>query len=144
VLKGHNTNLIIIAAITAAVLTSLFLIVTVTALFIAAYVLTLLGIALLCVGRFYLFNNTQSYPWLVAVPRTIRRYLTLQITLSAVVVMLEQFNIYSLPIRWFLLIHILLLAFFFILLKRLINVAVRKPMGNSVIYVTAIQAALPS
>lgn len=114
--KDHKTNLIIVATISATVITSLFLIVTVTALFVAAYVLALLGIVMLSLGWLYLFNNLQSYPWLAAVPRTARRYLTLQIILSAVFVILEQLNLFSLPMQWFLLLHIFLLAFFAVLI----------------------------
>ncbi|MCL2159871.1 MAG: hypothetical protein FWH48_10725 [Oscillospiraceae bacterium] len=111
-----NKSTILISVIAAAVLTLLFFVVKITAIFIAAYIITLIGIALLCLGRLYLFENIKSYPWLAAFPQTIKRYLFLQVPLSAIFVILDQFDVFSLPVPWFLVIHILLFAFFAVVL----------------------------
>jgi len=77
-----------------------------------AYIIALGGIALLCLGRLYLFGNPRSYPWLAAFPRTAWRYLVTQLVISAVFVILEQVGIFTLPWTWFLVIHIVLFGFF--------------------------------
>jgi hypothetical protein len=115
-MKSNKTNIIIIAAILAVALTSLFLIVKVTALFVVAYVFALLAIALFAASGIYLLGNTKAYPWVAAIPQAAGRYLGCQLVLSAVFVIMEQFNVFALPIKWFLFFHTLLLAFFAILL----------------------------
>jgi hypothetical protein len=118
-MKSNKINGIIIAVVMALALTSLFLVVTVTALFVTAYVIALFGIAMFGAGIVFLFANVKRYPWIAAMPRAIRRYLVAQLILSAVFVILEQFKIFVLPMPWFLFLHILVLAFFAIILLKL-------------------------
>ena len=111
-MKNHKTNIILIAGISALVLTALFLVVKVTALFVVAYALALAGIALACLGWLELLGNLKSYPWVVALPKTIQRYCFAQLLLSAGFVILDQFKIFTLPWQWFLLLHVMLAAVF--------------------------------
>ena len=115
-MKDKKTGIILIAVIMAVVATALFLIVKVTALFVAAYIFVLIGIGLLCFGNLYLLSSGKSYPWFASFPLTIWRYLITQITVSAIFVISENLFDRSIPIGWFILIHIVLLAFFSVLL----------------------------
>jgi FtsZ-binding cell division protein ZapB len=115
-MKDKKTMIIVIAAIMAAVATALFLVVEVTTLFVTAYIFALIGIALLCFGNLYLLSSGKSYPWFASFPLTIWRYLISQITVSAIFIIVENLFDRSIPLGWFVLIHIILLAFFSIML----------------------------
>ena len=108
--KGHKNSVIFIWVIMAVVVTALFLVVSVTALSIAAYIFALIGIAMLCMGNLYMLSSTKSYPWFAAFPMRVWQYLISQLVLSAVFVVAENLFGWSLPLRWFALIHIIMLA----------------------------------
>ena len=114
--NNNKTSLILISVIMAAVVTALFLVVNVTALFIVAYLFALFAIALFCFGKLYMLANPKSYPWFAAFPLTIFRYLIVQFVLSAVFVAIQNLTGWSINMRWFLLLHIVLFAFFAVLL----------------------------
>ena len=111
-MKNHKQNILLLSVIPALVLTSLFLVVKATALFVLAYAFALGGIALLCAGLFFLLGNIRSYPWVAAFPRILWRYLIWQLFLSTVFVVLDQFAVFSLPWPWFLVFHIVSLGVF--------------------------------
>lgn len=114
--NNNKQSILLIAAIMVAVATAFFLVVDITVLFITAYLFALLGIALLSFSKIYLINNLKNYPWIAAFPMTAFRYLVIQLGLSAGFVITENLVNWSLPIQWFLLFHIILLALFTIIL----------------------------
>jgi len=101
----------LICLIMAAVATMLFLVLETTPLFIAAYTFAIIGIAALGLGTTYLMNSGKSYPWFAAFPMAVWSYLTIQVLFSAVFVFIENTDKWSFPIRWFVLIHVVLFAF---------------------------------
>ncbi|MCL2018152.1 MAG: hypothetical protein FWG70_00195 [Oscillospiraceae bacterium] len=116
-MKQNKKPLIIaIALIMVVTASAFFLVVKVTPLFITAYIITLIGIAMLCFGNLYLLTAAKSYPWVAAIPVTIWRYLMTQLTVSAIFVIRENIFDSSISIAWFILIHIVLLSFFSVLL----------------------------
>jgi hypothetical protein len=102
----------IIAVVLVAVLSLLFLIVDITALFVTAYIFALLGIAGFLFGTVWQINGIKSYPWATAIPLTMVRYLITEVIVSAVFVLFEQIGAFSLPIVWFILIQVVILAVF--------------------------------
>ena len=67
-------------------------------------------------GFLFLVTNIKGYPWLAAYPQTVWVYLILQFTLSIIFVFREQVLDLSFPVEWFAIFHIILLAFFVVLL----------------------------
>jgi hypothetical protein len=95
----------------------LFLVVEVTALFVTAYILLLVGIAMLCIGNLLLLESMKSYPWFASFPITIWRYLITQIIVSVIFVVSEQvFDRALLSAEGFALIHVAILAFYLVFL----------------------------
>jgi hypothetical protein len=111
--KGH---IVIICAIMATVLFALLLVLPITPLVIVSYVISMLAIVLFCFGMMSMISNRQSYPWFAAFPKTTLRYMVSQFILSAVFVIAELAAGWTIPMRWFVLLHILLFAFFAIML----------------------------
>jgi hypothetical protein len=105
-----NKNIVLISAIMALMVTALFLIVKVTPLFIIAYLFAIISIALFCFGSLYMISNPKSYPWFVAFPIRIWQYLILEFILSAIVILIENLSDWSLPVPWFIFLHIIILA----------------------------------
>jgi len=114
--KNNKGRIIIISVILAVVLSALFLVVKATTLFITAYIIAIFGITLFCIGNLYLLKSIKSYPWFAIFPITIFRYLLFQVALSTIFIILETIPIFSINIQWFLLLHIVLFAFFAIVL----------------------------
>ena len=114
--KGINKFFLVIAVIAAAVLTSLFLVLESTHLFIAAYIFGLFGIAFVCAANFHMFSNLKSYPWYAAFPMISLWYLFTQLLLSAVFVVREQSLGMSLDLQWFIMFHIVVFAVFAVIL----------------------------
>ncbi len=94
------------------VITALFFIVSVTPLYIIAYIFALLGIIGLWSSAMFVLKNSGAYPWVAAIPIAAIKYLCLELVLSAVFVILEQLGLYSLPTAFFIIAHILILAIF--------------------------------
>lgn len=94
------------------VITALFFIVSVTPLYIIAYIFALLGIIGLWSSAMFVLKNASAYPWVAAIPIAAIKYLCLELVLSAVFVILEQLGLYSLPTAFFIIAHILILAIF--------------------------------
>jgi len=115
-LRNNKVHILLISGILALVATAFFLVLTVTPLLIVAYIFALLGIALFCFGKLYMIASPKSYPWFAAFPLTILRYLVMQTILSAVFIIPENLTGWSFSTQWFLLMHIILLAFFGVLL----------------------------
>ena len=114
--SNNKGRVIAIAVIMAAVLSAFFLVANITALFITAYGIAMFGVALFCLGNLYLLSSGKSYPWAAALPIQIWRYLILQVVLSTVFVLLDELSIFTLDIKWFALLHIVIFAFFAVLL----------------------------
>jgi hypothetical protein len=108
--KRNKNSVILIAAIMAVVITALFVVVGITALSVAAYIFALVGIAMFCAGNIYMLASPKSYPWFAAFPIRIWQYLIAEWVLSAIFVLSENLLARSLPVKWFVLFHIILLA----------------------------------
>jgi hypothetical protein len=92
--------------------TAPFLVVTVTPLFVTAYLFALLGVGAFCMGSLYMLASIKSYPWFMAFPRAIWRYIGIQYALSILFVVLQAVDVFTLPLMYFLLVQFLLLGFF--------------------------------
>ena len=115
-MKSGNTTAFLISAILTIVLTSLFLVVTITPLYVVAYFIALFGIWCSLLGKLYMISQARNFPWFAAFPITVYRYLFSQLILSAVFVIAEQTAGFSIPLGWFIFMHIVLAAFFAIIL----------------------------
>jgi hypothetical protein len=102
----------LIALILAVVVSLTFLIVDVTALFVVAYVLVLLGIAGFLFGVVWQIDNLKSYPWATAIPVATVQYLVTEVIVSVVIVLLQQLDVFNLPVKWFVVIQAVILAIF--------------------------------
>ena len=100
----NNTKgaVIVIAAMLAAAATALFLLLNNTVLAVAAYFVTLFGIAVFCGGKLFMLNNTKVLPWVAAFPMVIWRYLILQITVSAVFLVPQNLFDRTMPVLLYL------------------------------------------
>lgn len=105
-------NVLIIAAILVVVASLLFLVVVPNTLFIIAYIFALIGIAGLVIATFLMLNRKDRYPWAAAFPQQALIYLISEVVISAAIVLLDQFAVWSLPTLWFIVIHAALLALF--------------------------------
>jgi len=108
--------IVLVALIMVVVASLFFFIVDVTALFVVAYIFALVGIILFCCGNLYLLASPKSYPWFASFPIMIWRYLISQIILSAVFVILENVFNTSVSIALFIVLHLVLHAFFAVFL----------------------------
>ncbi|MDR1622912.1 MAG: hypothetical protein LBS00_11110 [Synergistaceae bacterium] len=112
-MTNHKIRITLIALIMTAVVSLLFLVIReTTTLFWIAYGFALLGIAAFWWSGMSLAGNVESYPWGMAVPATVCRYLCIEVIFSAVFVLLEQASLFRFPATWFFLIHAVILAFF--------------------------------
>jgi hypothetical protein len=111
-MKITKISAILIAAILAIVASLAFLVVEVTALFIAAYIFALLAIAVMLCGNLFLLNNTRSYPWGAALPQTTATYLIFEFAVSLIAVILEQIAKVTVPAKWFVIVQVVILAVF--------------------------------
>jgi len=111
-MKTNRKSLIAIAAIVVVVFTAMFLVVDVTALFVTAYIFALVGVAAVLYAGLYLLKTPQSYPWAAAMPTQTLRWSVIEVIISAGIVLLEQIGVFVLPLGWFVLIQIAVLAFF--------------------------------
>jgi hypothetical protein len=111
-LNTYKKSFILIAAILAVVATLLLIALRGTPLIEFAYVFVLVGIiGLLCSG-FFVLKNGGAYPWIAAVPRAAYQYLAANIVISVICVILAGTGLYILPKIWFIVIHVIVLAFF--------------------------------
>lgn len=113
---NNRTTVILISAIMAAVATALFLVIPITPTFLVAYAVALLAIAMFCCGKLFLISNKKIYPWVAAFPMTIWQYLVTQLILSAVFVIRATLFDNPFPLGVFVFLHIVLFAFFAVLL----------------------------
>jgi hypothetical protein len=111
-LKLNKTSAVLIAVILAAVASLAFLIADVTALFIVAYVFTLIGIAAMLCGNLFLLNNARAYPWGAAFPQATLAYLVTSFVVSAAAVVLEQTVGIAIHAKWFVIAQVVILAAF--------------------------------
>jgi hypothetical protein len=111
-MKLNNFSAILIAVILAAVASLSFLVATVTALFIAAYLFTLFAIAVMLCGTVFLMRNMRTYPWGAALPLTTFAYLVTEFVVSLAAVVLEQAAHIAIPVKWFILIQAVIFAVF--------------------------------
>ncbi|MDR0929903.1 MAG: hypothetical protein LBM74_09390 [Oscillospiraceae bacterium] len=108
----HIPALGAISAVLVALFSLLFLVVDVTALFVAAYALALLGILAMWAAGFWLLKTPQAYPWGAEIPKAAAAYWVTEVIVSAAFVVLEQVGIFALALPWFLLIQAGILAIF--------------------------------
>jgi hypothetical protein len=98
--------------ILAAVASLAFLVVEVTALFVAAYIFTLFAIAVMLCGNLFLLNNTHTYPGGAALPQTALTYLVIEFIVSLLAVVPEQITNITIPAKWFVIAQVIILAAF--------------------------------
>lgn len=125
----HKKRVILICAILAVVFSLLFIVIRpVTVLFLVSYFFALVGLAGFCYTSCYVIDHKDSYPWLLALPKTALTYLIIELIISAVVVLLEQLAKWNanavglmeligklnLASGWYVLIHAALLLIFVI------------------------------
>jgi hypothetical protein len=111
-MKTNRNAFVIIATIIAVVFTALFLVVDVTALFVTAYIFAILGVVGLLFTSLFLLKTPRSYPWAAAIPAQTLTWLIIEVVVSAVFVLSEQLGAFSIDVQWFVLIQIVILAFF--------------------------------
>ena len=111
-MNTNSKSLSAIAGIIFIIITALFFVVKISALYIAAYVFALIGIAGLLFGGLHLLKNPKTYPWAAAIPMVLASYLIIDIVFSAVFVILEQTGVFILNTAIFAAIHAVILAFF--------------------------------
>jgi len=111
-MSHYKKAVLIIASIFTVVVTLFFLVVRITPLFVAAYIVVILGIGTVLCGNFYLIAKVNDYPWIAAIPITTIAYLSASFALAFVIVLLEQFHVFSMPIKWFVLAEVIVLACF--------------------------------
>jgi hypothetical protein len=109
---NNRQGVFLISAIMAFVATALFFVVPISITFLVAYFFTMLAIAMFFGGSLYMLSNPKSYPWLIAFPVTIWRYLFAQLFLSAIFVIRNLFFSGFFHVGWFIFLHILLLGVF--------------------------------
>ena len=110
----RNKSILLIAVIFAGVATALFLVIGITPLSISAYIVALIGIAALYCGTTYAHSNTESYPWIAAIPARLWQYLATASIISVSLILAESLLDWSLQLQWFYLIHIILAVIFFV------------------------------
>ena len=115
-MNNSKSAVLLIGAILAAVASALFFFLNTTVLALVAYFVTLFGIVVFCGGKLFLLNNTKGFPWVAAFPMVIWRYLTLQITVSAVFLVPENLFDRSLPVLLYIAVQGALAALFAIYL----------------------------
>ncbi|MCL2357665.1 MAG: hypothetical protein FWC70_11060 [Defluviitaleaceae bacterium] len=115
-MNSTRNSIIAVSAIMFVIASLLFLIIPITPTFLIAYGFALLAIAMFCGGKLYLSASPGAYPWFASFPKTILRYLAVQAVLSAIFVLRENILPGAFSITWFVLLHIILLAFFAITL----------------------------
>jgi len=115
--QTNRSTIFIIGLIMAMLATAtLFLIPMITLTYLIAYAFTLLAIVMFCMGNLYLLSNKKSFPWFVAFPATIWRYLIAQLVLSVVFILREFLTGSHFPIGVFVFLHLVVLSFFVVFL----------------------------
>jgi hypothetical protein len=113
---NNRQGVFLISAIMAMVATAFIFFVPISITFLVAYFFTMLAITMFFFGSLYMLSNPKSYPWLIAFPRTIWRYLMFQLILSAGFVIRDvifpDFIVRFFPVGLFIFLHILLLGIF--------------------------------
>lgn len=112
----NKTRILTISAILAVLVTVSFLVVSITPLFIAAWFFAMGGIALFTYSSLTVLQNTKSYAWFAAFPITAWRYMITTITVSATFILAENLFDRSFHIGLFIVIQIVVFAFFAIML----------------------------
>jgi hypothetical protein len=112
----NKPRVLAISVILAVLVTASFLVVTISPLFIAAWIFAMVGIALFTYGNLTLLQNAKSYAWFAAFPITAWRYMLTDITVSAIFVLAENLLDRSFHIGLFIVIQIVIFAFFAVML----------------------------
>jgi hypothetical protein len=106
----------LISAIFFAIATVTLLALGITATTSIAYGFTALAIVMFFCGKMHMISHPKTYPWFAAFPATIWRYFVTQLALSAVFVLREVFSASAFPVGVFFVAHMVLFAFFAVLL----------------------------
>lgn len=111
-MKSDKRNILLGVLIAAIVLTLLFLVVRIDGVFIVAYCFALIGLIGVAMSASSMLKQTDAYPWITALPRQALRYLIAALSTGAVVVVLDQFQVWSIPLAWMILLQAAILGFF--------------------------------
>jgi len=107
---NRKLRIIYIYLIVAAVLTAVFLLLPSVPNAVIGFVFGLIGVATLGAATSFAFKKNANYPFDAAFALLILRYFILQIVISAIVIVLELLDIYTLNSGIFIVVHIILLA----------------------------------
>jgi hypothetical protein len=110
----NKKTAILISIILAAIASLCFLILRVTDIFIAAYIFTLIAIALNLFTWLYLLENSRDYPWAAAIPQQAWAYLGVTTSISIVAVIVDQVKNQKIPVLWFIFVQAVILLIFVI------------------------------
>ena len=112
-MNNHQRRLLLGFVIAVLVLTALFLILTKTPLIITAYCFSLLA-PIMFFGSLYLVTTSTKNQYITnaAFPLQAYSYAGLNISICVLIVLLANFEIWTMSVKWFALVHILLIAFF--------------------------------
>ncbi|MCL2603022.1 MAG: hypothetical protein FWD90_00915 [Defluviitaleaceae bacterium] len=115
--RNNRSFILIIAMLMAVTATSVFFFVPLTVTLLIGYVFTLTAIGMFCAGSVYMLSSRKSFPWFVAFPATIWRYLVTQLTLSVVFILRENIALGgAFPVGLFIAAHVAVFAFFTVFL----------------------------
>ena len=112
-MNNHQRRLLLGFVIAVLVLTALFLILTKTPLVITAYCFSLLAPVMFFGTLLLVTAGTKNqYITNAAFPLQAYTYAGLNIVLCVLIVLSAHFELWTMPVKWFIFVHILLLAFF--------------------------------
>jgi hypothetical protein len=110
--KDDVIKLAAIGGILFVVATILFAVIPTTPLSITAYIFAVIGIGIFTLGNLFILKFDNNYPWVAAFPIITTWYLVCDTAISIVFLLLENLIKWSIPLVWFLLIQIIVLAIF--------------------------------
>ena len=111
-MSRHQIRILAGGIIVALALTVLFLLMNRTALVIAGYLISLLGVIEFFGSFFYIAGSSKgTYLTMAAFPFAVTGHVIVSFIFSAVMVILEYFQVYTMQVGWFVLIHIIFAVF---------------------------------
>lgn len=111
-MKSDKRNILLSVLVAAVVLSLLMLVVRVNALFLVGYIFALLGLAGVALSACVMLKNQDAYPWITALPRQSLYALVVNLAVSAVAVLLDQFYLWSLSPVWLTVLQVVILGVF--------------------------------
>ena len=112
-MTNNQKRILLAGLIAAGVLTALFLLLTPTPVAIAAFCFSLIAPVALCGTLWKTSSGTKNnYILNAAFPLQMYTYAILNLTICGIFVLLDQLDIWRIGVGWFILLHLILIAFF--------------------------------